>query len=45
MYIRKKDLETATGKYLAEKLKLEPWYKDTVPNVWLDLCKLVLCAY
>ncbi|KAL8637623.1 MAG: hypothetical protein Q9228_005125 [Teloschistes exilis] len=32
VYIRKKDLETATGKYLAEKLKVEPWYKDIVPN-------------
>ncbi|KAL8666251.1 MAG: hypothetical protein Q9202_001519 [Teloschistes flavicans] len=32
IYNRKKDLETVTGKYLAEKLKAEPWYKDIVPN-------------
>lgn len=45
IYNRKKDLETVTGKYLAEKLKAEPWYKDIVPNVWLDLSEPILYAY
>ncbi|KAI4165469.1 MAG: hypothetical protein LQ342_000879 [Letrouitia transgressa] len=32
LYNRTKDVESATGKYLAEKLKSEPWYKDIVPD-------------
>ncbi|KAL8953426.1 MAG: hypothetical protein Q9222_000739 [Ikaeria aurantiellina] len=32
IYNRAKDSDSATGKYLAEKLKIEPWYKDVVPN-------------
>ncbi|KAL8726598.1 MAG: hypothetical protein Q9166_006633 [cf. Caloplaca sp. 2 TL-2023] len=32
IYNRKKDFNSPTGKYLAEKLKLEPWYKDVVLN-------------
>ncbi|KAL8699291.1 MAG: hypothetical protein Q9224_001479 [Gallowayella concinna] len=32
IYNRTKDVNTVTGKYLAEKLKAEPWYKHIVPN-------------
>lgn len=32
IYNRTKDITSVTGKYLAEKLKPEPWYKDIVPN-------------
>ena len=32
-YNRKKDLESSTGKWIAEALSTDPWYKDLVPNV------------
>ncbi|KAI4272835.1 MAG: hypothetical protein LQ337_005024 [Flavoplaca oasis] len=32
IYNRSKDVDSSLGKYLAEKLKAEPWYKDVVPN-------------
>ncbi|KAL8966538.1 MAG: hypothetical protein Q9197_005923 [Variospora fuerteventurae] len=32
IYHRAKDAHSPTGKYLAEKLKPEPWYKSVVPN-------------
>ncbi|KAI4184006.1 MAG: hypothetical protein L6R41_005024 [Letrouitia leprolyta] len=32
IYNRTKDVTSVTGKYLAEKLKPEPWYKDIMPN-------------
>lgn len=42
LYNRTKDVESATGKYLAEKLKSEPWYKDIVPDVcYKDSCRTV----
>ena len=30
---RKKDRETATGDWLEETMKSDPWYKDIMPNV------------
>ncbi|KAL8771607.1 MAG: hypothetical protein Q9209_003050 [Squamulea sp. 1 TL-2023] len=30
--MRNKDVNSSTGKYFAEKLKAEPWYKDLVPD-------------
>lgn len=33
LYNRKKDAGTATQKWFAELLKLNPWYKDVVPDV------------
>lgn len=33
IYNRTKDVDSKLGRYLAEKLKAEPWYKDVVPNV------------
>ncbi|KAL8959800.1 MAG: hypothetical protein Q9193_003395 [Seirophora villosa] len=32
IYNRSKDVNSPNGKYLAEKLKSEPWYKTVVPN-------------
>ncbi|KAI4177592.1 MAG: hypothetical protein LQ348_005794 [Seirophora lacunosa] len=32
IYNRSKDVHSPNGKYLAEKLKSEPWYKTVVPN-------------
>lgn len=32
MYNRTKDAESATGAWFAELLRLDPWYKDVVPN-------------
>ncbi|KAI4107684.1 MAG: hypothetical protein LQ339_002590 [Xanthoria mediterranea] len=32
IYNRTKDVNSNLGRYLAEKLKAEPWYKDVVPN-------------
>lgn len=33
IYHRSKDVNSPTGRYLGEKLKTDPWYKDVVPNV------------
>ena len=30
---RKRDVESATGRWLAGALSSEPWFKDVVPNV------------
>ena len=32
MYNRTKDAESATGAWFAELLRLDPWYKDVLPN-------------
>lgn len=39
IYNRSKDVDSSLGKYLAEKLKAEPWYKDVVPNVWSEIVR------
>jgi hypothetical protein len=33
VYNRRKDRDSATGQWMAELMKENPWYKDVLPNV------------